>query len=50
VDAGGWQDQTISLPAGTWRDDLTGRVHEGGGQVPCADVFARFPVALLVAR
>ena len=49
VDGGGWKDQTVTLPAGTWRDDLTGRLYEGG-EVRCADVLSHFPVALLVAR
>ncbi|MFZ5847361.1 MAG: malto-oligosyltrehalose synthase [Actinomycetota bacterium] len=51
VDAGGWQDQTLTLPPadGTWRDELTGRSH-AAGEVRCADLFATMPVALLVAR
>ena len=49
ADAGGWADHTVTLPEGTWRDELTGRVL-GGGEVACAEVFERFPVALLVAR
>ncbi|HSE10921.1 MAG TPA: malto-oligosyltrehalose synthase [Nocardioidaceae bacterium] len=50
VDAGGWSDQTVSLPEGTWRDDLTGRLFDGGRDVLCHDLFAQLPVALLVAR
>ncbi len=46
---GGWRDETLTLPAGTWRDELTGAVF-GGGDVKCAEVFDRMPVALLVAR
>ena len=49
ADAGGWADHTVTLPDGTWRDELTGRVL-GGGEVACAEVLERFPVALLVAR
>ena len=50
ADRGGWKDETVMLPAGTWRDELTGREHAGGGEVRCADLFDRLPVALLVAR
>jgi (1->4)-alpha-D-glucan 1-alpha-D-glucosylmutase len=50
VDSGGWSDQSVTLPAGTWRDDLTGRVLEGGRDVTCAELFGQLPVALLVAR
>ncbi len=50
ADTGGWKDQSVSLPPGTWRDELTGRIHVGDGEVRCADLFARMPVALLVAR
>jgi (1->4)-alpha-D-glucan 1-alpha-D-glucosylmutase len=50
VDGGGWKDQSVTLPEGSWRDELTGRLHAGGGDVLCADLFAQLPVALLVAR
>ncbi|MGH3371453.1 MAG: malto-oligosyltrehalose synthase, partial [Nocardioidaceae bacterium] len=50
VDAGGWKDHTVTLPDGTWHDELTGRVLAGPGQVGCAELFADLPVALLVAR
>ena len=50
VDGGGWTDQTVTLPEGTWRDDLTGRILEGGRDVACRELFAQLPVALLVAR
>ena len=43
---GGWQELTVSVPAGSWRDELTGRGLEGG-EVRCADLFADLPVALL---
>ncbi len=49
VDDGGWKDQTVTLPGGTWHDELTGAVHTGG-RILCSDLFARLPVALLVAR
>jgi (1->4)-alpha-D-glucan 1-alpha-D-glucosylmutase len=44
--AGGWADQTVVLPEGLWRDELTETLHEGG-TVRCADVFESMPVALL---
>jgi (1->4)-alpha-D-glucan 1-alpha-D-glucosylmutase len=47
--SGGWREETITLPAGTWHDELTGAAFEGGA-VRCAEVFAALPVALLVAR
>ena len=50
ADAGGWADQTVSLPAGSWHDELTGRTHEGGRELRCAEVLGELPVALLVAR
>ena len=46
---GGWQDQSICLPAGAWHDELTQRTFDGG-QVHCADLFADLPVALLHRR
>ncbi len=50
LDDGGWKDQTVTLPEGTWRDELTGRILEGGSEVRCAEIFAQLPVSLLVAR
>ena len=46
--AGGprWGDTTVELPAGVWRNQLTGE-RMGGGEVRVAELFARFPVALL---
>ncbi|WP_019137025.1 malto-oligosyltrehalose synthase [Cellulomonas massiliensis] len=44
---GGWADHTVALPAGRWRDALTG--HEvDGGVVGVAGLLDRLPVALLV--
>ena len=53
---GGWGDTTLDLPAGTWRDALTGRlVVEEVAQQPSrnhgvrlAELLADLPVALLV--
>jgi (1->4)-alpha-D-glucan 1-alpha-D-glucosylmutase len=44
--AGGFADEAVALPAGTWRDELTGRRFTGTPR--CADLFADLPVALLV--
>jgi (1->4)-alpha-D-glucan 1-alpha-D-glucosylmutase len=44
--AGGWTDQTLTLPDGSWRDELTGSMHPGG-ELRCGDLLARRPVALL---
>jgi (1->4)-alpha-D-glucan 1-alpha-D-glucosylmutase len=39
---------TLVLPAGTWRNELTGQTHNGG-PVSAADLLTAFPVALLTA-
>jgi (1->4)-alpha-D-glucan 1-alpha-D-glucosylmutase len=44
--AGGWADQTVQLPAGLWRDELSESLHEGG-TVRCDELFDSMPVALL---
>lgn len=36
----------LELPAGQWRNELTGETF-GGGEIPAVDLFRRFPVALL---
>jgi hypothetical protein len=36
----------VELPAGLWRDELTGSMY-GGGENRCADLFGDYPVALL---
>jgi (1->4)-alpha-D-glucan 1-alpha-D-glucosylmutase len=41
-----WGDTAAVLPAGRWRDALTG-AEQGGGAVAIADLLAAFPVALL---
>ncbi|MDP8987102.1 MAG: malto-oligosyltrehalose synthase, partial [Actinomycetota bacterium] len=43
---GGWGDTVVELPAGAWRDELTGAGVEGGA-VPLASLLESFPVALL---
>ncbi len=45
--AGDWGDTSLDLPAGGWRDELTGAAW-AGGPVRLAEVLRRFPVALLV--
>ncbi|MEL4505035.1 malto-oligosyltrehalose synthase [Luteococcus sp. H138] len=42
---GGWQDSTLALD-GSWVDQVTGVTHQGATRL--SEVFARFPVALLV--
>ncbi len=49
---GGWRGTTVALPAGSWTDLLTGRVHRAKGGDPAAglpvDGLLAWPVALLV--
>jgi (1->4)-alpha-D-glucan 1-alpha-D-glucosylmutase len=42
---GGWGATHVRLPAGSWRDLLTGADHSGEVQV--RTILSRFPVALL---
>jgi (1->4)-alpha-D-glucan 1-alpha-D-glucosylmutase len=44
---GGWGETAIALPDGCWTDAFTG--FSASGQVPLADLLARYPVALLLA-
>ena len=46
VDRSGWGDDAVALPAGTWRDVLTGATREAGA-VPLAALLDAFPVAVL---
>jgi (1->4)-alpha-D-glucan 1-alpha-D-glucosylmutase len=43
---GAWGDTALDLPAGRWRNELSGETVEGGA-VRLAALLARFPVALL---
>ena len=43
---GAWDDTTIEMPAGRWRNELTGDMYEGG-TVAVGELLRRFPVALL---
>ena len=45
---GGWQETSVLLPAGTYRDVITGTTHTSDGRVAAADLFGSYPVALLV--
>jgi (1->4)-alpha-D-glucan 1-alpha-D-glucosylmutase len=47
--SGGWGETSIELGATEARDELTG-ARFPGGRLRLADVFARYPVALLVTR
>ena len=44
---GGWADTVLPLPAGPWRDVLTGATH-AGPRPRLSSLTRRFPVALLV--
>ncbi|MBV9305678.1 MAG: malto-oligosyltrehalose synthase [Acidobacteriaceae bacterium] len=44
--AGNWDDTTVMVPVGIWRNQLTNLVVSGGKQ-RLQDIFDRFPVALL---
>ncbi|HEX3126962.1 MAG TPA: malto-oligosyltrehalose synthase, partial [Thermoanaerobaculia bacterium] len=44
--AGDWKDTSLDLPAGNWRNVLTGE-ELTGGEIRMADLLRRFPVALL---
>ena len=51
---GGWGDTTLPLPAGEWRDEVSGRVisvdsSDSAGGVPVAELLAELPVAVLVS-
>jgi malto-oligosyltrehalose synthase/malto-oligosyltrehalose trehalohydrolase len=48
--SGGWRGTWIGLPEGRWRDLVSGRrvIADERGGVLLADVFAQYPVALLV--
>jgi (1->4)-alpha-D-glucan 1-alpha-D-glucosylmutase len=43
---GDWRGTTVTLPPGSWRDELTGE-EVAGGERPVAELLARFPVALI---
>ncbi|GGG70384.1 malto-oligosyltrehalose synthase [Corynebacterium pelargi] len=41
-----WENTTLKLPSGTWRDELSGRSYSA--TVECAELFATLPCCLLV--
>jgi (1->4)-alpha-D-glucan 1-alpha-D-glucosylmutase len=43
---GGWADDWVTLPSGSWRDELSGRTCDGG-RVSLGQLLDRLPVALL---
>ena len=45
--AGDWQGTTLEVPAGRWRDQITGEMVPAG-VTPVSRLLARFPVALLL--
>ena len=45
--APGWDDETLDLPPGQWRDVFTGEEYVGGA-IPLAELLTALPVALLV--
>jgi len=46
--AGDWGGTTLEIPPGTWHNELTGAIVEGGS-VPIADLLETFPAALLIS-
>ena len=44
--APGWDDETLDLPPGRWRDVFTGEEYVGGA-IPLAELLTALPVALL---
>ncbi len=44
-----WEETVLDIPAGRWRNHLTGDLVEGG-RVALARLMARFPVCLLIAE
>lgn len=48
AESGGWDDATTTvLPDGSWQDLLTGRVHDGGRDIPVGELHGTWPVTLL---
>ncbi len=46
--ANAWQDTSIDLPAGMWRNRMTGKgIEASGGSITVASLLQDFPVALL---
>ena len=47
--AAGWGTTVLPLPEGSWRDVIGERHYDGCARVPAADLFAQFPVAVLLS-
>jgi (1->4)-alpha-D-glucan 1-alpha-D-glucosylmutase len=47
---GEWGATELALPAGAWRDALSGELHLSSGAVSVAQLLRRFPVALLARQ
>ncbi|GAA1360129.1 malto-oligosyltrehalose synthase [Arthrobacter rhombi] len=45
---GGWRDTELHVAPGSYRDEITGRLHSSDGHLRAADVFADYPGAVLV--
>ena len=45
---GGWRDTELHVAPGSYRDELTDRLHTSDGHLRAADVFADYPGAVLV--
>jgi (1->4)-alpha-D-glucan 1-alpha-D-glucosylmutase len=45
--AGNWDDTSLDIPSGAWRDRLSGSVARGGS-LRLAETLGRFPIALLI--
>ena len=43
---GEWDSTVLEIPEGTWRNQFTGEIHEGG-KLEAGALLSRFPVALL---
>jgi maltooligosyltrehalose synthase len=47
MSAGNWEEMSLELPEGVWKNVLSGEdLHDGKADI--AGLFSRFPVALLV--
>ncbi len=44
--SGNWADTSLCVPSGSWRNELSGSIFEGG-KLQVGEVLSRFPVALL---
>jgi (1->4)-alpha-D-glucan 1-alpha-D-glucosylmutase len=45
---GGFRDTVVEVPAGRWRDAITGQLVESAGSMTADDLHATWPVAVLV--